>query len=308
MAEPALARGEPDYYYTDMPVGEILRRAREHYRQTIPDIENALRIRASQIEAIEKGDMSKLPGPVYAVGFVRSYAEYLGLSGDKMVRLFKLQTADIDKKPELHFPAAAAEKKMPPLWLAGVSLALAFAMMAAWGIYHREDRTVVTSVPAVPIEMRESIAREPIPQDTTGLSAYMPLPEAEHFKTQIPAEGLAETAPAEAAPAEAAEPADSAPATYDPAPVQQAEPGIILDITENSWVEIMDGSGKAIVSRVLKKGDRYFVPDRPDLTMSIGNAGGVMLLIDGEPIAPLGASGEVRRNIPLDSSALKAAN
>src|SRR5690606_12152435 len=127
-------------------------------------------------------------------------------------------------KPELHFPAAAAEKKMPPLWLAGASLALAFAMMAAWGIYHREDRTVVTSVPAVPIEMRESIAREPIPQDTTGLSAYTPLPYPAHFSPHTPADGLPETPPAEAAPAAAAEPADPAPATYDPAPVQQAEP------------------------------------------------------------------------------------
>ncbi len=62
----------------EIPVGEILRRTRIHYKQSIQDIERALRIRADQIEAIENGSVEKLPGRVYAVGFIRTYSEYLG--------------------------------------------------------------------------------------------------------------------------------------------------------------------------------------------------------------------------------------
>lgn len=47
--------------FPDMPVGEILRKTRLHYNQSIEDIEGALRIRACQIEAIEEGDLKKAP-------------------------------------------------------------------------------------------------------------------------------------------------------------------------------------------------------------------------------------------------------
>ena len=89
-------------------------------------------------------------------------------------------------------------------------------------------------------------------------------------------------------------------------PVQVAEPrGIILNILQNSWVEIRDDSGKAVLSRVLKAGDQYFVPDRPDLTMALGNAGGVAIEVDGQALSFLGKEGQVRRNIPLDAQKLK---
>jgi cytoskeleton protein RodZ len=272
MAEPALAH-EPDYYYTDMPVGEILRRAREHYGQSVTDIERALRIRASQIEAIESGDLNRLPGRVYAVGFVRSYAEYLGLSGAKMVHLFKMQSVGMEEKPELNFLSPKAEGRVPPLWLALLSLMVAFGIMATWGMSHREDRTMVTAVPDVPAAIKEQMGPNLPPDAANALAPAAGTPAVAPVTTTVP-----------------------------------AEPGIILNTKENSWVEITGADGKPIVSRVLKAGDQYFVPDRPDLKMSLGNAGGIEIMIDGETIAPLGKSGEIKRDIPLDSKALKAAN
>ena len=80
-----------DFYRTDMPVGEVLRRAREHYGQSLRDVERNLRIRASQLAHLENGEYSALPGRVYVIGFIRSYSEYLGLNGDEMVNLYKRQ-------------------------------------------------------------------------------------------------------------------------------------------------------------------------------------------------------------------------
>ena len=68
MAEPASTNQNDGTSFTDLPVGEILRRTRVHYKQSVEDIERALRIRASQIKAIETGDLEQLPGRVYAVG------------------------------------------------------------------------------------------------------------------------------------------------------------------------------------------------------------------------------------------------
>src|SRR5688572_20077124 len=113
MGQPAMTEENP-HFQTDLSVGEILRRTRLHYNQTLPDIERALRIRASQLEALENGNYDQLPGRVYVIGFIRSYSEYLGLDGDKMVHLFKTQSGGKVAQPaSLGFQVPASDTKMP---------------------------------------------------------------------------------------------------------------------------------------------------------------------------------------------------
>lgn len=306
MADAALAY-EPETYYTDIPVGEILRRARLHYGQSLEDIERNLRIRAELIEAIEKGDSKKLPGRVYAIGFVRSYAEYLGLDGEKMVQLFKVQSVGVTEKPELNFPVAASDSKVPSLWLVGGSVALGILLLMGWGIATAVDRSDVTEVSAVPGEMKDRLAMNgESPKEPNTVPFGPPQPTLTSQTTDIPQpQDIAAQEAAAAEEAAQVEPAAGAATATTAAAQAAAEPGIILNLIENSWVEIRDGSGKSIVSRVLKAGDQYFVPDRPGLSMSIGNAGGVEMVIDGKALPLLGRTGEIRRNIPLNSKALK---
>lgn len=266
-AEPA-ALNEEELYYTDLSVGEILRRARLHYGQSLPDIEQNLRIRASQIEAIELGDMERLPGRVYAIGFVRSYAEYLRLDGDKMVSLFKAQYGRSSSDPELDFPVAASESKIPSPWLVSGSFAVAVLIGIFIWVSQTGSRDLVQDVPPV------SEVLDNVSVDGEIYGPFMPKgydPQAEVKSVEA-----------------------------------LAQQGIILTITENSWVEIKDQSGKTLVSQVLKAGDKYLVPsDRTGLSMSLGNAAGVALSLDGQALSPLGAKGQVVRDLPLDVVYLK---
>lgn len=270
-------------YCTDMPVGEILRRTRVHYGQSLADVESSLRIRASMIEAIETGAMEKLPGRVYAIGFVRSYAEHLGLDVEKIVLLFKAQMDKEAKKPELSFPVAASESRVPSLVIVVLSLLACFLIIGFWWSYQRTDRSMVEEIPSAPVV--EAVSYE---------AAAGPSSEG-----ALPLEGAAAV---DGAPSDALQ----SPAGPE-AVVAEEEPlkGIILNITQNSWVEIRDSAGKVILSQVLKEGDQYSVPDRPDLTMSLGNAGGVAIEVDGLAIEFLGKKGQVRRDIPLDAALLK---
>ena len=109
MNQPAYDQSQNDF--SDMPVGEILRRTRLHYNRTIEEVEAALRIQGKQIHAIEVGDTESLPARVYAIGFVRSYAEYLGLDGEKIVQLFKAQSEQDNTPPSLKFPEQKAEEE-----------------------------------------------------------------------------------------------------------------------------------------------------------------------------------------------------
>jgi cytoskeleton protein RodZ len=61
-----------------------------------------------------------------------------------------------------------------------------------------------------------------------------------------------------------------------------------------------------LFSRVLRAGETWPVPARPDLVLTTGNAGGTVLVVDGVASAPLGASGAVRRDLPLDLDEVKA--
>lgn len=267
-------------FHTDMPVGEILRRTRVHYGQTLPQIESILRIRASQLEALELGDVSKLPGRVYAIGFVRSYSEYLGLDGDKMVHLFKEQSVGRKAKPDLSFPVPASESKVPNLAIIGGSL-FGFIVLigfVAFLMFPKEEKKGIPSVP-------EKLTK-------TQLNEAPAL-----VKTANPTTAAGDQAAVAAAGADAAAPAAAA-----------AQPAnrVVIEITEASWVQIVDAKGAAIVRQVLKAGDTYLVPDERGLVLETGNAGGVKITVDGKALPSLGASGQIRRKISLDPDRLAA--
>ena len=66
-------------------IGYSLREARERQGLGYPEIELATKIRAKYIRALEEEDFTSIPGDAYIRGFLRTYAEYLGLDGDVYV-------------------------------------------------------------------------------------------------------------------------------------------------------------------------------------------------------------------------------
>ena len=94
-------------------VGMLLREKRESFRQDLDTVAGQLHIRLAYLKAIEDGRFKDLPGLTYASGFVRSYADYLGLDGEEMVRRFREEIAGMDRHVQLIFPSLATEGKIP---------------------------------------------------------------------------------------------------------------------------------------------------------------------------------------------------
>lgn len=86
----------------------------------------------------------------------------------------------------------------------------------------------------------------------------------------------------------------------EPVNVPVKPPVVIICAKQPSWVSLRDASGKSLLSRILKSGERYVVPSLSGLTLDIGNAGGVEILRDDKPMPTLGEAGQVRRGISLD--------
>ena len=81
---------------------------------------------------------------------------------------------------------------------------------------------------------------------------------------------------------------------------------ILVRAKSNSWIQVRDDIGNQLVlTRLLRPGDSYRVPDRPGLKLLTGNAGALEILVDGEAVPSIGQVGTVRHGVFLDIERLR---
>jgi cytoskeleton protein RodZ len=86
-----------------------------------------------------------------------------------------------------------------------------------------------------------------------------------------------------------------------------ADARVILRAREPAWIQVSSPAGDYTFTRTLQPGQAVLVPNRPDLELWTGNAGGLEIIVDGAPVAALPGRGAVRRNVSLDPERLLAA-
>lgn len=93
-----------------------------------------------------------------------------------------------------------------------------------------------------------------------------------------------------------------------PTPTQNAYADrVIVRATADSWVEVRSGDQDPMLSKVLHAGEIYEVPPLPGLMLATGNAGGILIVVNGRALPLLGPLGAVRRDVALDPESLLAA-
>jgi len=203
-----------------LPVGEELRRAREDAGLDLADVAAHLRIRSNFLSALEEGRPDALPGITYAIGYVRTYAAFLGLEPDAAVRRFKEEAAGLNSKPQLVFPSPAPEGRVPGLVLMLVAVMLAGGAYGGWYWLSERDGSLRDLVPAVPERLAQLIEGE---APSLSPSATAPIPAAAPTTTPAPktAGSYADANPAGVAVSRAAPTPAPAPAPQPAATVAQ---------------------------------------------------------------------------------------
>jgi cytoskeletal protein RodZ len=115
------------------PLGETLRRARLSKNVTFEDAERVTRIRREYLEALEREDFGRLPAPVYARGFLRSYAGYLGLDPGQLMPFFPVghvEEPTLDPLPEVGEPRTWNMSGLLAIGLVGFLILLVAALYA----------------------------------------------------------------------------------------------------------------------------------------------------------------------------------
>jgi cytoskeletal protein RodZ len=391
-------------------VAADLVRARTHLGLEIETVAEDLRIRRDHLLAIEGGRYDTLPGPVYVVGFLRSYANYLGLDADDIITRFKAESMGFEVPQKLHFPVVPEAGRLPRVPLLIAALVMAGLGYVGWYYVTSSEGDLASLIPEVPGRLADLVSAsdddatgappadvaapaepepataEPEPAITATAEAVSPAPSATAGTTAsdgepasagtetvspdiVTVEPLAapsaepeitvadgtqatdpgngvdstpdesgapsETGPAEAIPAVAAEPTvspgsstppeddgnDAASAEagetdvaalvvppppevstdYVPRVFGQANSGsrILVKARLESWVQVTGANNELLITRILRPGDVYHVPDREGLFLMTGNAGGIDLLVDGAIVPSLGPVNAIRRDVAL---------
>ena len=144
---------------TAADISALLRASRIRRGEGLRDVADQLRIRFVHLEAIEDGRFDELPGNTYAIGFIRTYAEHLGLDGEEIVRRFKSMERVPPDDTDFVFPSIIPEHGVPGGAIVMLGLLVAVVGYGSW--YFLSSRDVVVSdivqpVPASTIEPANS--------------------------------------------------------------------------------------------------------------------------------------------------------
>ena len=155
-------------------VGEILRDRREELGLDLDSIGEALRIKPSYLAALEQGHSDELPGPAYAIGFVRAYARHLGFNSEKVLARFRAESTVLQARPDLTLPVPLGERSIPGTAVLVVALILALCGYGTWYYLSTGEHTRPERVAEVSASLREALPDTAADQPPPGQTVPQP--------------------------------------------------------------------------------------------------------------------------------------
>lgn len=304
-------------------IGTALREGRERKGLSVEEVEEKTKISPSVIVALEEGNKARFPHPVYAKGFVRSYAQLLGLDAAELCVHFSREypvPSDNDQ-PEIHTPQITVKMHDSGHVVTIVRIAAIVGILAlgalGWYVFDtyrsRSAPAPVAEVapPQAPAPAQVAPA-DPMPAPLTQMQEVASQPaEHEQGATDAPnatgpdasnATGSEATAVAGSATAGKKDATAEKPqASVTPAPEAAPAPKPVVDGRERvlrisahsaSWLQARPDD--RVVDYFLRKGESATITFRSSLNVKFGNAGGVKLELDGQPYPFDAALGEVK--------------
>ena len=210
-------------------IGTILKSSRLKQKKSMEEISSELCIRKIYLTALEEGDYETLPPVPYGVGYVRTYARYLGLNPERAVKLYKAAFEQTDEPEEENKETPEVNKSSRRHIVAGIlALALIYSgwyalTIASKPVENTSKEKISLEEKVAPETIDEPAIVEPIqnvdmlPADETSALVESIVPETEAVIEQTP---ITET-------------------VEEPAPAIP-EDKVIVEFVGESWVELKD--------------------------------------------------------------------
>lgn len=289
-------------------VGQDLRAARLRLGEDLATVSRTLKIRKDHLEALEEDRFEALPGRAYAVGFVRSYSDYLGLDSVQCVERFKLEIAGRGEAELPVMQEVIDERKLPHGWLVIAAVVTALIIYGAYHLAMSADSLANQPVAAVPQQFEPKVAQatKPAAPKPTPIQT-LPVPAAQGA---VPAQGqqvATVTPPAATTMPNTALPAGQQPATAPGALPQGQTYGaqnknarVILRVHAATHITVEGADGRLFLNRTLMPGDTYNVPLVPGVTLTTSDGSAVELDLDGQSMGQVSKTAGESDEFPLD--------
>ena len=261
-------------------LGERLRIAREEQGISISQAAVETRILQRYLIALEDGDYQHLPGDVYARGFIRNYAAYLGLSAEELIEMYRRERGITD---QIRVVPATSSPRIRGLFVPSF-FGVFFVVLIVIGLgYLALSATNNIGEDALAVVPTNTLVPTP-----TSLPTPAPAPTGE------PSSVLAIVPTATNAPLDSA---GGVLPTPVPTATPQAAP-IVVEVriqdgdNPGSWMRV-DRDNETTQQRVFRPGESVTVEAQRNVTMVIGNPGVVFITVNGQPYGsgPVGQPG-----------------
>ena len=241
-------------------IGQRLMQARLARQLTIEEVAGQLHLQVRHIDALEQQDLSRLPGPSYICGYLRSYAKFLHLPSNEIVENYPgvhehiagVKSTVVSTK--LYTPRSFDFYRQRPAWLGAVGL-LAALVVGGWLVFQMSGG--LESLTGTPHVVTQVIPKDADPQNTNA-------------DTSVPVQD------------------NSTPASTVSADVVAALPpstpvaALVLEFISYSWVEVYDAGERRLVHEAVHAGETRVVKGQAPFKLMLGASKSVKVLLNGE--------------------------
>ena len=283
-------------------VGTLLCATRMRLGQDLQHIAEMLHIRYNYLVAMEDGRYEDLPGRAYAIGFVRAYADYLGLDGGEIVRRYKEESSGLKNRPVFEFPMSTPDSGVPSGGLILAAVLFGMVVYGVWYAFAGSDRSAVQAIQEVPDRLSAMLAPSK-PAETPAENAAAPAEVmAEADTAPEPDDGDTSQAP----------PLPGAPTVTPPqiasVPAASVAPPstdiVELRAKSDVWITLRNAENLER-TQMLHKGEVFRAPEGGGgMALVTAAPTDLEILVNGEAMPPLD-SGVFAKGVPLDPQRLK---
>ena len=272
--------------------GERLATARREQKIALAEIAKELHISEEKVEALERNEFELLGAPVFAKGYMRKYAQLVGLDADVILSDYAELTAALDNPLVIKARPRPRREMSPGPWIA-VIVIIIVAVTAYWVFTTRPDLPGIGS----PARQESPLANQ-LPDDGTladgTAAADTAAPVSENDAADEPAAIFEQT------PADEPQAASSVAAPIlDNAPQNIGETQLLLTYSGDCWTEISDATGRRLYFGLGSDGRTVELSGTAPFDVLLGSANNVSLEVNGSSydIGPIDRLGRARISV-----------
>ena len=264
-------------------VGDILKKTREQKRITLSNVSEELKISEEILSNIENNYLRKDIDRVFIIGHLRSYCLFLNLNHKEIIQSFKLQHFPLEKKniaiekPKFEYNFLYSNKL--------ISLSLMLLIFVSFYFLFIEVEKPLKEYAIIP----------DLPEN------YISVVEAININNSVSNKNTLLNSEINFAQIESSQNSSSAIASIPSNEFQK--PSIVtLKFLDDTWVQLRDENDEIVLSQLMNKGDEYSYSIYNNYSITSGNAGHILVMINNKVKGKIGKKGQVVDSLVINKN------